>query len=957
MWQWAWCLVLCFVLLTLPILGCAKAPPITEPAPVEQNPVVEYASRRGLSRPIIDKLQPLGYDGMNQDEKALIDYLYGISQAEVVSPEVLEFVPSTYIGDVVRSLQTKVVDALLSDGEVSPKEADALTYLSTFPGKTQSDLIEFALDDTTIEFLILNSSLENQDFARYAVENKLCIQDHKLTDLGKSFLEKPGEHAHVLLNDYLSQLNRTYPELAEELGKLPDLKPNASNSEAVTQESQKVYLLTSSSVYESLKPWIDRWIEDVERTGTQIITKTIRKETPDEIRALLQNTPNLTGCLMVGDIPAVKYEMDFTLEGKPFHEEFPTDLYYMDLDGDWLDVDNDGILDTHKGNISPEIWAGRLKTSNLPALGNEMELLKNYFNKNHLYRIGALTLPDKALLYIDDLGAILWVDPGGNPVTYLKLAEPYDEALSPVYEERVVVTEPEITVASDYLKRLEEGWSLVRLIVHSGGFGHHFKIREKWDGKVFPQDICRKDPKALFYTIISCENFDYTRPNYMGGCYVFSKSYSLLAIGESGIHDVLQVLPEEFFPYLRSEGFGSAFLRYLQECVKNEARLDSVHNAIMIGDPLLKPTYNGQDSDGDGLTDQYELSVNLDRFDVDTDHDGVSDLEEAKFIEYLRYTKVQSIEAAEDILELASSNDAEVKEAFKLMIKSGNLYEEINMQISKGEQVAKNIKIDGRKDDWGNLRPTCIDVNGDDVEKVAGTDILGVYAVMDENHLYVMFDMDDKPREVAYVFAIDVDEDEDWDYAAGFRTNRAWFYDVRNYKNREWPEKAEILTEARIAFDEVAEFQMPLSKIGNSQTIVIYPWVSDYPKFFDQAGAGIVSRKPLMSDWNTELQLLYSLAEQNEFRPNDTLAQAVAIDNGIWVTLGNEEVRQTVYKTANELLNFFRETNEIQKAKGFHQLEDYPLEAKLSLGWVQGNSLIASHGEFYHPVYYGVNKK
>jgi hypothetical protein len=90
--------------------------------------------------------------------------------------------------------------------------------------------------------------------------------------------------------------------------------------------------------------------------------------------------------------------------------------------------------------------------------------------------------------------------------------------------------------------------------------------------------------------------------------------------------------------------------------------------------------------------------------------------------------------------------------------------------------------------------------------------------------------------------------------------------------------------------------------------------------------------------YNTEFQVLYWLACQNEFKRDDTLALAIAMDNGLWVTMGDEQVRERVKKDPNEMLNFFRETNEIQKARGYPQLEYYPLEAKLSLAWSGGNS-------------------
>ena len=91
-------------------------------------------------------------------------------------------------------------------------------------------------------------------------------------------------------------------------------------------------------------------------------------------------------------------------------------------------------------------------------------------------------------------------------------------------------------------------------------------------------------------------------------------------------------------------------------------------------------------------------------------------------------------------------------------------------------------------------------------------------------------------------------------------------------------------------------------------------------------------------DWNTELQVLFWLAEQNEFKRNDTLAQAIAMVNGLWVTMGDDEVREAVCEDCNTWLDFFRETDEIQKAKGYHQLEDYPLEAKICLAWTGNQS-------------------
>jgi len=88
--------------------------------------------------------------------------------------------------------------------------------------------------------------------------------------------------------------------------------------------------------------------------------------------------------------------------------------------------------------------------------------------------------------------------------------------------------------------------------------------------------------------------------------------------------------------------------------------------------------------------------------------------------------------------------------------------------------------------------------------------------------------------------------------------------------------------------------------------------------------------------YNTELQILYRLACQNDFKRDDTLALAVAMVNGLWVTMGDQEVRNAVYRDASDLLSFFRETNEWQRCSGAVQLERFPLEAKICLAW-RGN--------------------
>jgi hypothetical protein len=96
--------------------------------------------------------------------------------------------------------------------------------------------------------------------------------------------------------------------------------------------------------------------------------------------------------------------------------------------------------------------------------------------------------------------------------------------------------------------------------------------------------------------------------------------------------------------------------------------------------------------------------------------------------------------------------------------------------------------------------------------------------------------------------------------------------------------------------------------------------------------------------YNTELEVLYWLACQNEFKRDDTLALATAMVNGIWLTIGDDKVKLAVRNDTTQLLRYLRETDELQQQRGYFQLESYPLEAKLALAWT-GNESPAGFGE------------
>jgi hypothetical protein len=93
--------------------------------------------------------------------------------------------------------------------------------------------------------------------------------------------------------------------------------------------------------------------------------------------------------------------------------------------------------------------------------------------------------------------------------------------------------------------------------------------------------------------------------------------------------------------------------------------------------------------------------------------------------------------------------------------------------------------------------------------------------------------------------------------------------------------------------------------------------------------------------YNTELEILYWLACQNEFKKDDTLALSISMVNGLWVTVGDDQVVEAVRNDTNAMLRFGREMSEWQRGAGFsYSLEDYPLEAKIAWAWTGTTSTL-----------------
>jgi len=273
-------------------------------------------------------------------------------------------------------------------------------HLSEYPfDKSENPKEKLALRDLNFEV-----SKPNQINS----SNQFCVE----TDFTPTVDESPflgnnltaEKHLEFTIKAYASS-NNILPTRFNETEKTakPFSIMQRYKSDFIDPSKDYIYILVNSSVYSSIETSMYQFIKDLEDSGFLVELYSGSWGTPENTKHFLQNgfSSGLIGAILIGDIPTAWYEMDNPGdESFPEHEEFPIDLYYMDLDGIWNDLDGDGLYDMHNGDVTPEIWVGRLKASGF--ISDEASLLNNYFRKNHRYRNGGYTIPRRALVYVDD---------------------------------------------------------------------------------------------------------------------------------------------------------------------------------------------------------------------------------------------------------------------------------------------------------------------------------------------------------------------------------------------------------------------------------------------------------------------------------------------------------------------------------------------------------------------------
>ena len=364
------------------------------------------------------------------------------------------------------------------------------------------------------------------------------------------------------------------------------LKTNEKKISALT--GNRIIILVDDSIYESLSSELLVFINDIEKDGYEVDLyhkKLSSSEwgSPQKVRSFIKShSEKLVGCILVGHIPMPKYRIKGYMNE---FETFPCDYYYMDLDGDW-EIYSDGnwrngfyytIFENHtagSGDIEPEIWVGRLTPDYW--VGDEITLLKDYFDRNHNYRTGRTSIIPKALLYIDDFKVSYTYNFKNN------ILKAYPNSLI------TVINNEEKTRTNNYMNKLKSGnFEWVELVAHSNNLCHEFIHNNGYSlDTLSVWDLKDNNTKSIFYYLFCCEALDYTN-QCLGNTYIFGVTSGLVVIGTSKISGDGDCGESIYKKIGEGNNIGKAFKFWFE--VKGIKRPELYMGHMIFGDPTLKP--------------------------------------------------------------------------------------------------------------------------------------------------------------------------------------------------------------------------------------------------------------------------------------------------------------------------------------------------------------------------------
>jgi hypothetical protein len=197
----------------------------------------------------------------------------------------------------------------------------------------------------------------------------------------------------------------------------------------LTESRGTVILVVDNTIASGLTTELTRLQQDLIGDGWTVLRHDLsRTSAVPDIKAVIQadyqaDPSNVNTVFLFGHVP-VPYSGDIAPDGHiPEHKgAWPADVYYGDMDGLWTDstltdtnatssrnwnVPGDGKFDQSLMPAPVKLMVGRVDLANMPGqvtfntpptFPSELELLRNYLNKDHNFRTKLIDLPRRGLV-------------------------------------------------------------------------------------------------------------------------------------------------------------------------------------------------------------------------------------------------------------------------------------------------------------------------------------------------------------------------------------------------------------------------------------------------------------------------------------------------------------------------------------------------------------------------------
>lgn len=213
----------------------------------------------------------------------------------------------------------------------------------------------------------------------------------------------------------------------------------AAGIKALPEPNGVLVLVVDSTIAAPLATELARLQSDIEADGYRVIRHDVsRTASVEDVKTAIQtdwyeDPLHVQTLLLFGHVP-VPYSGDIVpdghVPGAGNHQgAWACDSYYGNFDGGWTDdrvndttayrlenknVPGDGKFDQDAIESNMNLEVGRVDMANMPAFSkSEVELLRQYLNKDHAFRTGQLNVRKKALVDIN-FGVFAWYDVPGE---------------------------------------------------------------------------------------------------------------------------------------------------------------------------------------------------------------------------------------------------------------------------------------------------------------------------------------------------------------------------------------------------------------------------------------------------------------------------------------------------------------------------------------------------------------